>query len=292
MKGSKAGRTAYAIAAIRCLEDYYPKEARLFTDPYARHFIQASKRPFMPLMKIAGLRDWILRQQEKLIPGLMGEILCRTAYIDVVLKDSVNSGIKTVVNLGAGFDSRALRISESCRTRFYEVDEAAIQEEKKKKLIKIDGRAPDHVTYVPIDFNTQSLDGELAAAGFSKAEPALFIWEGVTQYISSDAVEATLKFIGAAASGSRVVFTYVLQSYLDNPASFSDLDQYTRSMKRQGIKWVSGFSPERLAERLAGFNLKLIEDVGKHEFIERFMAPSGRILPVFEIERVALAEVL
>jgi methyltransferase (TIGR00027 family) len=292
MKGSKAGRTAYAIAAVRCLEEYYPEEKRLFTDPYALHFVQASKRPFMPLLKIAGLRDWILRQQDKQFPGFMGGILCRTAYIDDALVRVIGSGIKTVVNLGAGFDSRALRLPQARQTRFYEVDEAAIQEAKKKKLIEIDGRLPDHVTYAPIDFNTQSLDEELTAAGFSKTEPAVFIWEGVTQYISSEAVDNTLRFIGTAAPGSRVLFTYVIRSYIDNPAAFTGLGPITRAIKRQGVEWVSGFSPKRLAERLAGFNLKLIEDVGKPEYLEWFMRPSGRNLTVWEIERAALAEVL
>ena len=292
MKASKVGKTSINPGvAIRTLEMYYPKEKRLFEDAYAGKLLPLMYRLSMNIMKSPKLRDRIIGKREKQFPGMLGGFLCRTVYIDAVLKESIKGGIKTVVNVGAGLDTRPLRIPEAERIRFFEVDEPGIQEEKKKTLLKIDNALPPKVTYIPIDFNTQSLEDELQAAGFSNEVQTLFIWEGVTQYISREAVENTLKFIGAAPKGSRVVFTYVLQDFIDDPSSVPSLGRMMDTINKQGIKWYSGFYPEKVSEELAQFNLKLIEDTGAQEHLERYMKPAGRNLQVWDIEHCVLAEV-
>lgn len=292
MKGLKVGSTSINPGvAMRTLEMYYPKEERLLEDTYAGKMLPSMYGLSMNIMKIPKLRDRIIGKREKQFPGMLGGFLCRTLYIDDILKESIKNGIKTVINLGAGFDTRPLRIPEAERVRFFEVDEPGIQEEKKKKLFKIDKALPSHVTFVPMDFSTQSLEDELQVAGFSNEVQTLFIWEGVTQYLSREAVENTLKFMGASLKGSRVVSTYVLQGFLDDPSSFSSLTGIMNTMRKQGIKWVSGFYPEKISEDLARFNLKLIEDLGAREHLDRYIRPAGRNLQVWDIERCVLAEV-
>lgn len=291
MKRLKVGKTAYGSAAVRTLEMSYPEEKRLFEDAYAVKFMPPIYRLSMTIMKIPKLRDWLVGLREKQFPGFLGSLLCRTVYIDDVLRESIKGGIKTVANLGAGLDTRPLRIHEAERIRFYEVDEPGIQEAKKKKLLKIDKALPPNVIFIPIDFNTQSLDDEVRAAGFSNEVQTLFIWEGVTQYLSREAVENTLKFMGASLKGSRVVFTYVLQNFLDDPSSFPSLTRMMNMIRKQGVIWVSGFYPEKVSEDLSRFNLKLIEDIGGGEHLERYMKPAGRDLTVFDIEHCVLAEV-
>jgi methyltransferase (TIGR00027 family) len=293
MKGLKVGRTSINPGvAMRTLEMYYPKEERLLEDNYAVKLLPSIYALSMNIMKIPKLRDRIIGKREKQFPGMLGGFLCRTVYIDDVLREGVKNGIKTVVNLGAGFDTRPLRIPEAKRIRFFEVDEPGIQEEKKKKLIKIDEMLPANVTFVPMDFNTQSLEDELQVAGFSNEVRTLFIWEGVTQYLSRGAMENTLKFMGASLTGSRVVATYVLQSFIDDPSSVPSLTRMIHTMRKQGIKWVSGFCPEKVAEELSRFNLKLIEDTGAEEHLERYIRPAGRNLKVWDIEHCVLSEVL
>ena len=293
MKGLKVGRTSINPGvAMRTLEMYYPKEERLLEDTYAVRLLPSMYGLSMNIMKIPKLRDRIIGKREKQFPGMLGGFLCRTVYIDDVLKETIKSGIKTVVTLGAGFDTRPLRIPEAERIRFFEVDEPGIQEVKKKKLFKINKTLPPNVTFVPMDFNTQSLEDELQVAGFSNELQTLFIWEGVTQYLSREAVENTLKFMGASLKGSRVAFTYVLQSFLDDPSSFSYLTRILNTLRKQGIEWVSGFYPEKVSEDLARFNLKLIEDMGAQEHLERYIRPAGRNLQVWDIEHCVLAEVL
>jgi methyltransferase (TIGR00027 family) len=74
----------------------------------------------------------------------------RTRHIDAEFEDSLKSGARQVVILGAGVDSRAYRAPDSVRrTRVFEVDFPPTQEYKKKRVLEIMGSLPSHVTYVP-----------------------------------------------------------------------------------------------------------------------------------------------
>jgi len=48
------------------------------------------------------------------------------------------------------------------------------------------------VIYVPVDFERDSFNYELDAAGFDRSARTLVVWEGVTNYLSSEAVAETL----------------------------------------------------------------------------------------------------
>jgi methyltransferase (TIGR00027 family) len=134
-----------------------------------------------------------------------------------------------VIILGAGFDARAHRIPGIERTRVFELDLPQPQQLKRARLEQALGASPPHVTYVPIDFDRQPLQEALAAAGYQARARTLTIWEGVTQYITAEAVDATFRAIARTAGpGSEVVFTYIHQGIIDGTA---------RS------RWTSGCSP-------------------------------------------------
>jgi len=143
----------------------------------------------------------------------------RTRHIDAVFEDSLKSGARQVVILGAGLDSRAYRAPDSVRrTRVFEVDFPPTQEYKKKRVLEIMGSLPGHVTYVPIDFTKEDLGTVLGKAGYDRTLKTIFVWEGVTFYIPEAAVDATLRFVAAnSAPGSRIVFDYFLASGLKAP---------------------------------------------------------------------------
>ena len=65
--------------------------------------------------------------------------------------------------------------------------------------------------YVPIDFTRESLAGALARAGYSERELALFVWEGVTYYLSPQAVDQTLDAVRRhSPAGSTLCFDYMI----------------------------------------------------------------------------------
>ena len=56
--------------------------------------------------------------------------------------------------------------------------------------------------------------------------------------------------------------------------------------------WKGGLERESLEETLAGFSLRIVEEMGRRELEARYLEPKGRSLTVFEIERIVLAEVI
>ena len=100
--------------------------------------------------------------------------------------------------------------STSTGARFFEVDHPATQEDKKQRVIRLLGSLPRNVVYVPVDFERESLRTRLSEAGFRADAPAFFVWEGVSMYLTAEAVDATLDYIArGTASGSSIIFDYV-----------------------------------------------------------------------------------
>ncbi len=129
--------------------------------------------------------------------------------LDDEVADALKTGIVQVVNLGAGWDSRAYRLPGLRGARVFEVDLPETTEAKRKKLEHLFGRVPENVMLVPIDIDREDLDEALRSHGYRPAEKTLFVWEGVTQYLTEAGVRRTLAAIAKAPPGSRLVFTYV-----------------------------------------------------------------------------------
>ncbi len=117
------------------------------------------------------------------------------------------------------------------------MDHPASQRDKLAKLQQIFGAIPAHVTYVAIDFNTQTLENRLFVRGYDPALKTLFIWQGVTQYLTPEAVDSTLAFIAAQSpAGSAVIFDYVYTAVLDGTIQRGEVT----NMRNR--RWYSGES--------------------------------------------------
>lgn len=135
----------------------------------------------------------------------------RTAFIDARVKRSLASpwSIKQIVLLGAGLDTRAARLAAP-GVRFFEVDHPDSQAYKLARIAAIAAYPRDAAAHVACDFERQDFLEQLGGAGYRAGEPALFVWEGVTPYLSEDAVRTTLRRLaGGTAPGSVVVFDHL-----------------------------------------------------------------------------------
>ncbi|MDW7730612.1 MAG: class I SAM-dependent methyltransferase [Bacillota bacterium] len=194
-------------AFLRAVEYLTEPEKRLFKDPYSFYFLPPMFRSIIYLMRAKWFYNWMIQIREKATPGVLGGIYCRTRYFDDTIRNAIADGFKAVVNLGAGNDSRALRIEELNLARVIETDHPDLIAAKKMILNKKPLFVPDHLVLVPIDFEKQDLAEELKKAGYSSELKTLFIFEGVSQYISHEAFFETLRFISSTAKGSCVAFT-------------------------------------------------------------------------------------
>ena len=289
----KAIQTGLGAAFSRAVVMLYPKEKRLFEDPYAEKVLSPFYKFFLFLMRNPKRFNSLMKWREKVTPGVMGWLFCRFRYIDDVLKDSiVKKEVETVVNLGAGMDCRAYYIPDIESIRYFEVDHPSVIKKKKVKIEKILGKLPDHVIFVPVDFEKQSLDTELKKAGYNLTSKTLFIWEGVTQYISKKANDSSLKYVAQAAPGSKIVFTYILKIFIEGKNIHDGIKTMYKNMrKKNNPLWIFGLEPADMGNYLSKYSLPLIEDIGSEEMNERYMKLVDLGLSVFEIERMALAEV-
>ncbi len=122
-------------------------------------------------------------------------------------------GLDQYVILGAGLDTFAYRRPDLReKVHAFEVDQPASQAWKRRRLQELDVPLPANLTFVPVDFERESLHDGLRAAGFDWTRRAVFSWLGVTMYLTLDAIRTTLGTIASSAPGSQVVFTYNVPS--------------------------------------------------------------------------------
>ncbi len=288
----KQSSTAYGAAFLRATENLLPEDKRLFEDPYSEKILPPVYKYFVIIMRPPKIWNFLMNMREKSTPGVVGGILCRTRYIDDLLINAIKEGVGTVVNLGAGMDTRAFRIPGIENIQYFELDSPELLKVKSSNINKKIGELPSNVSFVPIDFNSQDIGEELKKAGYTLSSKTLFIWEGVTQYISKEAVDNTIKYVAQASTGSKIVFTYVLESFINGSHIPDGLNLlYKTMLKMRNPFWFCGFAPAEMSEYLSKYSLSLIEDVGHEEYLERYIKPKGRDLTVMEIERTVLAEV-
>jgi methyltransferase (TIGR00027 family) len=222
MRKKQSSLTAAGIAIVRAVESERPADERICYDPYAQRFVPAwMYRAFGFFIKI-GYAEWRG-------PGVNGFLVARDRYIDDVLKSFLDEGLQQLVILGAGYDSRAYRFELAGRVKTFEVDHPATQADKLVKLQAVFEKVPEHIIYVPVDFNTQTLEERLLEYGYSPNLKTLFIWQGVTMYLTADAVDATLAFlVHRSGSGSAIVFDYVYRSVLEGAQNHSEISGMRR----------------------------------------------------------------
>jgi methyltransferase (TIGR00027 family) len=287
MAKQTVSRTALGTAICRLIEQYQPEKTRLFYDPVAKQLVGG---PIGFLMQFASMRNFTMKQTDAVAKGIYGVQICRTRYIDDVVQAAISQGIKQLVILGAGYDTRPYRLPEMESVKVFEVDLPTVQNDKKRKLEKYLGRLPDHVSFIPIDFDTQTLDTVFSGTAFNPAKPAIFVWEGVTQYISEEAVRQTLAFVGKSAPGSIIVFTYVLKSVIERRSDIPCVEHLMDTVAKQS-PWVFGLEPSGIPDFLKPYHLSLIADAGSADYQEKYLKPVERDLVVFEGERIVQATV-
>ncbi|MFH1486161.1 MAG: SAM-dependent methyltransferase, partial [Chloroflexota bacterium] len=223
------------------------------------------------------------------IPGVWGSMLCRKRYGDDRVIQAVDAGVEQVVILGAGLDTRSYRLAAQAGIPAFEVDMPANTAYKQERLRAVFGRMPDQVALVAVDFETDDLAAALATYGFRTDQPTIFVWEGVTQYLTEGSVRKTLGFLSKAASRSLLFFTYVRKDFLDGINFYGMEKAYQDFVVKQQL-WRYGIEPDKVADLLREYGWVEREHIGRAEVVRWYIQPSCRDLAVSEIERIVYAE--
>ena len=226
-------KMALQIAGLRASETHLPEDERVFNDPYAEYFLPDEMRESLKDLKQVRAA---ISQYEQMMPGVNGAIVARIRFIDEYLLESISTGLRQLVIIGAGYDTRAYRF-EAVRDHLmvFEVDHPATQGVKVEKILEIFGTLPDHVKYVPVVFGADRLDKKLIESGYNPSLKTLFIVEGLLMYIPPPAVDGLLSFVvNASGPGSAFVADYFNDSVIDGTSRLKEAQVLRTFVESEG----------------------------------------------------------
>ena len=256
MEDASSSRTALRVARLRALHQFSP-QAALFRDPYA-----------LAILGEAAPGAGELSEEDEHGRRMRLFVASRTRLAEDWLAAAVRRGVAQVVVLGAGLDTFSLR-NPYPGLAVFEVDHPATQAWKRQRIAEAGLAEPAGAAFVPVNFERQSLAGELAAAGLKTTEPTFFLWLGVVPYLTLEAIFATLDYI-AGIAGSEVVFDYSEPAENRGATGRATLAFYAARVAAVGEPWISFFVPDELAKSLADLGFDDIEDLDSGDIAARF----------------------
>ena len=283
----EAAKTGLGPTLIVAIEQNYPENKRIVSDHLASSMLPFGMRIFIWFMQFSVIRDWMVKTIEKKSPGIWAGLLCRKRYIDEKLFN-LDHDIDTIVNLGAGFDTRVYRMPATSQIPVWEVDQNENIAQKHSHLEKQFGQIPSHIQLVPIDFDRDDISSVLSSSGYSSVQKTFFIWEAVSQFLTEIGIQTTFNFLSKATQGSRLVFTYILRDFLDGDNLYGQEKSYEQFVEK-GI-WIFGLHPKDVSRFLESYGWRILEHHSYDELAEKYVEPTGRKLPALPIERMVLAE--
>lgn len=202
---TSVGSTAVMVAAARAVETDDPDP--LICDPYAKLLVAG-----------AGTGVW----EAMLDPSLVTKVAdidpeiaavyhymrnyqaVRTHFFDAFFADAMAAGVRQVVILASGLDSRAYRLDWPTGTTVYEIDQPQVLAYKSATLAAADATPAAERREVPIDLR-QDWPAALRAAGFDPAAPTAWLAEGLLMYLPAAAQDGLFERITElSAPGSRI----------------------------------------------------------------------------------------
>ncbi len=194
-----ASRTAVMVAAYRGRAT--GRDDRVCDDPWAAALAGEEGLAFAA-------------KYDEAFPAVELWLALRTRVLDGQVRARIADGIRQIVLLGAGLDTRAQRLASE-GVRYFEVDHPASQADKLERLARLPSYDRAVAAYVPCDFEQDDFLDRLVAHRFDPKLPALFVWEGVTYYLPEASVLSTLHRIATAtAPASVVAFDYARKKFV------------------------------------------------------------------------------
>ncbi len=284
MQENRPSETALRVALRRAAHQLldHPK---VLDDPVALRIIGRTRASLL-------LADPARHESHPLFSYLRAFVAARSRCSEDELAQGVARGVRQYVILGAGLDTFAERNPHPPGTvRVFEVDHPWTQEWKRSCLEEAGQAIPGDLTFAPVDFETQTLAQGLRLAGFDPSERAVFSWLGVTEYLTREAVTATLGFIASLPEGSAVVFDYMLSPSLLTPRQKRIFDGIAQRTAAAGEPWRSTYDPARLKDEILSLGFGHVEDLGPGDINARYFSGRADGLKVGTLSHIAIARV-
>jgi methyltransferase (TIGR00027 family) len=203
---TSVGSTAVMVAAARAIETDQPDA--LIRDPYARLLVNnAGAEIIWEAMldpDVVAKIEAIDEESAARIHHMRGYQAVRTHFFDAYFADAVAAGIRQVVILASGLDSRAYRLDWPAGTTVYEIDQPQVLEYKSATLAESGATPSADRREVAIDLR-EDWPAALRAAGFDPTQRTAWLAEGLLMYLPAEAQDKLFTQIGELSpAGSRV----------------------------------------------------------------------------------------
>jgi methyltransferase (TIGR00027 family) len=288
MARNPAAQTAFGPMVQVAIEQYEPPQRRLVDDDLALSLLPFGQRAFVRAMRWPPLRRVMIAAGEKTVPGSWTIITCRKRFIDDKLGEALPD-VDAVVILGSGLDTRGLRLARRSDIPVFEVDLPVNIARKDAAVRHAVATVPASVHLVPLDFEHGDLIATLTEHGYRTDARTFFVWEGVTQYLTEDAVRATFTALEGAPAGSRLAFSYVRRDFIDGQHMYGARVLYRRFRERQQV-WKFGLQPDEIDAFVGTYGWRLVEQAGPEYYLQHYARPAGRDLTVSDLEWTAYCE--
>jgi len=257
MHSGKSSLTALAAARHRAAHQLI-EQGRIFSDPLA--------------MLILGEDSTVIHEAEG-HPSrrrIRLFVAVRTRFAEDTLDRAVAHGVRQLIMLGAGLDTYAYRSPFGDRLHIFEVDHPSTQAWKRRRLAEAAIPSPSWLTFIPMDFEHETLEDSLLYAGFNPRQQSFFTWLGVVPFLTEPAVWSTLSYIASLPNESHVVF-----DYSNPPSSYSQRMRLAHDKRADGVAklgeaFVSHFETEKLHDKLRTLGYVRIKDLGPPQIAKRF----------------------
>ncbi|GAA4855959.1 class I SAM-dependent methyltransferase [Saccharopolyspora rosea] len=267
MDNGGPSRTALITAYARACHQVADRP-RIFTDPLAARLLGVTAAELAELATLTTdrLGAAVSDRPRRLF------FAARARFAEDAATAAIAAGVRQVVILGAGLDTFAYR-NPLPDLRVFEVDHPATQTWKRERLATSGINFPETLTFVPVDFETQSLAAGLESAGFKRTDPAVFVWLGVVFYLTPDAAHATLDYIAGQAEPVEVIVDYLQPAATDEDRAH----QRARAERLAGAgePVFSYFTPGDIAAQLRALGFTSVEDHSAPDLIAGYLHGSA-----------------
>lgn len=242
MEEGNASGTAEMVCFFRALDYIWEKENSIIQDKYAHLFLSPKMRARLKSYEDISRRD----RFRKLMMYLFDWVILRHAAIDNLIKKYAHA--MPIVLLGAGYDSRALRLKEFLRHGVFEVDFPATSDEKISRLkdAKIDINS---IQYYKADLIRKPLANILEDLHLTRTK-ALVVWEGVSMYVPQKVVEDTIYTLKTHLQQGTILtadyYNTAGKTHLSQETIRAKSDKFANTFQSEPILFTT--SPEKIRE--------------------------------------------
>jgi methyltransferase (TIGR00027 family) len=202
---TSVGSTAVLVAAARASETDRPDP--LIRDPYARILVEGAGTGMWEHFLDSSIADRLTEVDPEAVAmftHMLNYQAVRTHFFDAFFAEAAAAGIRQIVILASGLDSRAYRLDWPAGTHVYEIDQPLVLDYKAKKLAEHDVQPIAERHEVPVDLR-QDWPAALKEQGFDPAQPTAWLAEGLLMYLPADAQDRLFELVTElSAPGSRV----------------------------------------------------------------------------------------